>query len=97
VENLRKDGSRIQQDVPEGADQIEKRLTDMLQAWDDLRAKVDYLCIIKCSIIVVCCFSSRMNVKLFSTNHFVYIDFFPNFEISCHGHWTWKDNYHQMN
>ena len=41
VENLRKDGSRIQQDVPEGADQIEKRLTDMLQAWEGLRTKVN--------------------------------------------------------
>ena len=40
VENLRKDGARIQQDVPEGADQIEKRLADMIQAWDDLRTKV---------------------------------------------------------
>jgi predicted nucleic acid-binding Zn-ribbon protein len=42
VENLRKDGARIQQDVPEGADQIEKRLADMIQAWDDLRTKVKF-------------------------------------------------------
>ncbi|CAF3226908.1 unnamed protein product [Rotaria socialis] len=41
VENLRKDGARIQEDVPEGADQIDKRLNDMIQAWDDLRAKSD--------------------------------------------------------
>jgi len=41
VENLRKDGARIQQDVPEGSDQIEKRLADMMQAWDDLRTKSD--------------------------------------------------------
>lgn len=40
VENLRKDGARIQQDVPEGSDQIEKRLADMMQAWEDLRTKV---------------------------------------------------------
>jgi chromosome segregation ATPase len=40
VENLRKDGARIQNDVPEGADQIEKRLADMIQAWDGLRTKV---------------------------------------------------------
>ena len=40
VENLRKDGARIQEDVPEGSDQIQKRLADMIQAWDDLRTKV---------------------------------------------------------
>ncbi len=44
VENLRKDGARIQQDVPEGADQIERRLADMIQAWDDLRTKVKFNC-----------------------------------------------------
>jgi len=47
VENLRKDGARIQQDVPEGADQIDKRLADMIQAWDDLRTKVKILFLFK--------------------------------------------------
>lgn len=45
MENLRKDGARIQEDVPEGADQIDKRLADMIQAWDDLRTKVIFECI----------------------------------------------------
>ena len=40
VENLRKDGARIRGDVPEGSDQIEQRLADMIQAWDALRTKV---------------------------------------------------------
>lgn len=28
-------------DVPEGAEQIEQRLLDMMQAWEALRSKVD--------------------------------------------------------
>ncbi|CAF1062161.1 unnamed protein product, partial [Didymodactylos carnosus] len=39
VENLRKEGARIEEDIPDGSDQIHKRLQDMVQAWDDLRTK----------------------------------------------------------